>query len=576
MVEGAVDQDTKPRAYSYIRFSDRSQMSGDSQRRQLERAVVYAAKMGLRLDESTTIRDLGISAFRGDHKRTGALGVFLTAVCEGKIERGSYLLIESMDRLSREAVASALSTFMQIIDAGIVIVTLIDEVKHSRETIEAQWGTLIYSISMMAQASEESTKKSNRLAAAWGEKRAKLRSGVIATSSCPGWLKREGSRFVILEDRARVVQRIFEDLVGGLGRQTIAIRLNKEGVRPFGHGASWHGGSIQKVTENAAVIGHYQPHSSSRSPVGEETGIRKSNGRVPMGPLIEDYYPPIITTELFLRARRVSQSRSVRPGNLGGRKGTAYSNLFTGIGLCAACKKPIIFQHQGPRSLPKLRCSGNRNGLCDNNWRYTYADLERQVLDWIDELEISDTRSEKLVMLADGAARLAMERETKAAKAKVLIDAFSSEPSQFATARVLELEREIDALDHQISEIKEEIQAVSLNPSADQRKAALREWRQAAIGLEGAALYSTRAKIAQSYRSIVRHMIFYQDGTVHVVLADSAKQYVFHLPGPARSSEYEVRVLDMRRPENWALVVGADEERQLLGAVAAVLGKSSD
>src|SRR5687767_3282712 len=123
----------RPTAYSYIRFSDQKQFKGDSLRRQLDRSRRYAEKHGLHLDESTTFRDLGVSAFRGANRRVGALAAFLQAVRDGKIAPGSYLLVEAFDRLSREKPMDALATFMGVINAGIVIVTLIDESVHSRE-----------------------------------------------------------------------------------------------------------------------------------------------------------------------------------------------------------------------------------------------------------------------------------------------------------------------------------------------------------------------------------------------------------------------------------------------------------
>lgn len=48
-----------PLAYSYIRFSTPDQLEGDSQRRQLELSLNYCEKNGLKLDESTTIKDFG-------------------------------------------------------------------------------------------------------------------------------------------------------------------------------------------------------------------------------------------------------------------------------------------------------------------------------------------------------------------------------------------------------------------------------------------------------------------------------------------------------------------------------------
>src|SRR5690348_11123783 len=112
------------RAYSYIRFSSAPQGRGDSLRRQTELSERYAAKHSLVLDQSLHLRDLGVSAYDGSNVARGALGGFLRAIRQGRIAKGSYLLVESLDRLSRAQVMQALSVFTEIINAGVVLVTL--------------------------------------------------------------------------------------------------------------------------------------------------------------------------------------------------------------------------------------------------------------------------------------------------------------------------------------------------------------------------------------------------------------------------------------------------------------------
>ncbi len=93
---------TATKAYSYLRFSTPEQEKGDSKRRQMDLARRYADAQGLDLDETLTFHDLGVSAFRGSNL-DAALGAFKSAVTDGRVPRGSYLLVESLDRLSRQA-----------------------------------------------------------------------------------------------------------------------------------------------------------------------------------------------------------------------------------------------------------------------------------------------------------------------------------------------------------------------------------------------------------------------------------------------------------------------------------------
>src|ERR1700722_9937824 len=98
-------------AYSYIRFSTPEQAKGDSLRRQTEAASDWCKRNSTTLDTSTTFRDLGKSAFLGDHRSNPErhrLAVFLKLVQDGKIARGSYLILENLDRLFREHIQPAL------------------------------------------------------------------------------------------------------------------------------------------------------------------------------------------------------------------------------------------------------------------------------------------------------------------------------------------------------------------------------------------------------------------------------------------------------------------------------------
>ncbi|HWI26590.1 MAG TPA: recombinase family protein, partial [Stellaceae bacterium] len=106
------------RAYSYLRFSTPEQERGDSFRRQTSMAEAYAVKNGLQLDERS-FRDLGVSAFRGANAETGMLGEFLNLVrCEA-IPQGSFLLVESLDRLSRNKPRKAVRLLESICEEGI-------------------------------------------------------------------------------------------------------------------------------------------------------------------------------------------------------------------------------------------------------------------------------------------------------------------------------------------------------------------------------------------------------------------------------------------------------------------------
>src|SRR5262249_25417822 len=109
---------------SYLRFSRAEQIKGDSTRRQLDMSERYAAERGWEIDKS--LSDKGVSAFRGANATSGALSKLLDLVKSKRIPKGSVLLVESLDRLSRSQITEALELFMSLIRAGLRIVTLTD------------------------------------------------------------------------------------------------------------------------------------------------------------------------------------------------------------------------------------------------------------------------------------------------------------------------------------------------------------------------------------------------------------------------------------------------------------------
>ncbi len=155
------------KAYSYVRFSTPEQARGDSARRQVESAIAYATANLLDLDEELTFEDHGVSAFHGKNARTGSLKRFLRAVEDGDVAEGSFLLVESFDRLSRADIWSAMRLLTEIMEAGILLVTLADQRLYSQESISKNPMELMLSIVIMTRAHEESATQSLRLKAAY-------------------------------------------------------------------------------------------------------------------------------------------------------------------------------------------------------------------------------------------------------------------------------------------------------------------------------------------------------------------------------------------------------------------------
>src|SRR5262245_52497536 len=213
------------KAYSYLRFSTPDQMKGDSLRRQTELARRYAVQHGLLLDEDLTFQDLGVSAFRGKNAEAGKLAYFLEAVRSGLVQRGAYLLVESLDRISRQAARRALRVLEEIVDEGITVVTLNDSKAYTAAGITADPWSLMMALMTCIRANEESATKARRLKEAWKQKR-RTAGAKPLTARAPAWLRLDRRTstpsWQVLEDRAAIVRRIFDMTARGHGQHTIA------------------------------------------------------------------------------------------------------------------------------------------------------------------------------------------------------------------------------------------------------------------------------------------------------------------------------------------------------------------
>ncbi|MCJ2006253.1 recombinase family protein [Methylobacterium sp. J-092] len=496
----------RPRAYSYIRLSSDRQLKGDGEVRQAELRDAFIDAHNLVLDD--TLRDLGISAFDGSNRTRGALGVFLRKVEAGEVPRGSYLLVESLDRLSREHVLTALRSFLALIEAGIVVATLGDDCVYSEESVNGNWTQLIVSLAVMSRAHEESARKVQRLRAAWVRKRE--RTDVKMTARCPAWLELLPDRrsFKPIDERVDVVVRMLEELAAGIGRDKIARRLNAEGKKPWGHGREWYGGTVTKYTDNPALLGFFQP---CRKEVTVADGIRRER-RIPVGDPIPDYYPRVISEDLWQRARRAADKRA-RNGvaNPGGRKGTVYSNLFSGLAVCDACGSPMNYRDRGPRSTPVLRCSGNRNGTCANAAYPRYAPLERAILSWA----LLSDRPPQAPAIADDEAVAAARRRRDEARTSVDNLVAAIEKGAALDDRLAIRQAELARAEEDLSSAQRQLRAAPPTSTPDVSHGILSAIRDL-DGLPKEEWYAARAAAAQELRDLITEIRCHTDECVTV------------------------------------------------------------
>ena len=502
---GVMTDNSQPLAYSYIRMSTDIQLKGDSLRRQQEASRRYAEQHGLRLVEDFRLEDIGVSAFTGANRSSGALGRFLELTRAGQIPGGSYLLVESLDRISRQRIMESVPLFMEIIRSGINIVTLSDN--HLYRAGDTDFAELIYSIVVLGRAYEESKTKSIRVGAAWENKRRNIKDKKL-TKVCPAWLTLSEDRraYIPIDARVEVVRRIFEDAEKGLGSFAIARRLNEGGVPTFSRSKGWHESYVTKILTNRAVIGEFQPHRYD-----------DSGNRAPYGDPISDYFPPIVTEDRFLRIQAARRKRLFEGS---GRKGPDYRNLFTKIAKCEYCSAPMRFVHKGrpPKGSQYLKCTDAVRNLGCETKGWKYADFEASFLYFVREIDLAGV----LKAAAGQSQREATEqriialdekiRELEAKRDRIfdlITDPATS--SEYVRRRLSECELEIGQRTDERKVLADELAALTESPEIGPDE--LRDLISSLQGSSGPDAFEKRAVVANRLRSMIQSLTLAVEGS---------------------------------------------------------------
>jgi DNA invertase Pin-like site-specific DNA recombinase len=323
---------SQPLAYSYIRFSHPDQAKGDSLRRQSELRDDWLTRNKVILDTSLTLEDKGVSGFTGSHRQNPdrhSLAMFLKLVEQGKVKRGSYLIIENLDRLSREEEVPACNLLTGILMAGVKVVQLCP----SELVLTEKSGgfDIMRAVMELSRGHAESAMKSERVGRAWQEKRRRARNGETQTPTksmgdksraltrkLPAWLRWVDGEIVADAKDTKTIRHIFQLATEGYGTRIITRMLNDNGVPLVARtkrSKRWVNCYVVKILSNRAVLGEYQPYKGR---IGK---------RQPDGDPMPDYYPRVIEDDEWYAARAAVASRRGKVG----RPAKHHTNVFTGL-----------------------------------------------------------------------------------------------------------------------------------------------------------------------------------------------------------------------------------------------------
>jgi DNA invertase Pin-like site-specific DNA recombinase len=538
-----------PIAYSYVRFSSAEQKKGDSLRRQMELSEKFAKENGLTLDSSLHLHDLGVSAYDRSNIERGALGGFLTAIQQGKIEAGSYLLVESLDRLSRDTVLSALEIFISILKNDIIIVTLTDNKIYSQEAVGSNFTDLIISITIMARAHEESAIKSKRISAAWKGKREKIKEKKL-TAQCPKWMKLKDDKtdFELIRKNVDTVMKIIDLYKAGMGYSFLAKKLNEELIPTFtDRGTGWHSSYVQKILTSSALYGTYQAHT------GNGAALK------PVGEPVDNYYPALITKEEFLLLKELRHERTSSTSRA--KKGTIIPNLFSSIIKCGYCSGSMILLGGSPKWVigddgAKVKKRGKKFFVCDNARRglkchavqWSYNDFEKSFLMFcqtthlqkiVAEANSKDKNSSRTLSDADLLKSNTAAISEYEKKIENLIQSIESGIQiRSIPARIKSLEDELDILREMNNQLSTKISTEKLRKENKKEKTqTMKNLVKSLDSLPSDKLLEVRSSLAQYFRQNINKITVYPAGWRANYRSAEAMRHAMINESPAMADE---------------------------------------
>ena len=190
---------------------------------------------------------------------------------------------------------------------------------------------------MSSIAQEESRKTSERVK--WGQKR-QMEQGVVFGRSMLGYDVKDG-KMTINEEGAKIVRLIFHKFVDeGKGTHVIARELREEGIEPM-RVKEWQNTVILRIIRNEKYCGDLvQKKTFTPDFLSHE---KKYNRGQEEFVIIKDHHEPIISRELFDKANRILDAKSLS------QEGKAkHSNRypFSGKIKCGCCGSSYVARYK--------------------------------------------------------------------------------------------------------------------------------------------------------------------------------------------------------------------------------------
>ncbi len=323
-------------AIPYIRYSSFRQTEGDSYRRQADLINRWLDQHPEYVRSNLVFEDLAKSGFSTKAgKAASGFTKIRDAIEAGLIRSGDCVLLEAIDRATRQGALDAFDLLAPILRAGVSIVTIDDGTEYTEQSLN---GTQIFLLVAKIQAAHGYSKAlSERVTASYQARRQLAIEGKAIKRFTPVWLEPDGS---VIEEVAQQIRLVFDWYISGVGKHSIAARVRQSGVAKL---AKCSGPTVQGWLTNSAVIGVWANTDST-------------------GESIQGVYPAIVEHETFHLVQKLLVERATV------RKRTP-KHFLVGLVKCDHCEASMVF-HSVNGAPSAMRCLTNHRlkaAGCGNN-----------------------------------------------------------------------------------------------------------------------------------------------------------------------------------------------------------------
>ena len=348
-----------------------------------------------------------------------------------------YIITKSISRFARNTL-DCLHYIRMLKNLGIGIFFQ----KENLDTLDSKSELFLTILSSMAQEESRSISENTK----WGvQKRFQQGKAHIPTTYFLGYTEDEDGNIIIDEKQAKVVRRIYRELLEGKGTPTIAKGLMKDKIRTARNKKTWTSDAVLKILRNEKYKGDCLAQKTVT--VDYLTHERVRNKEHQPQYYIRNHHPAIISEKDWEKVQEELTRRNKMLRDPDNKYSMTYSGAapFSNKLFCGECGRPVtrrrLTTHFGEERIPAkftawhCRAASKRDKeFTDCSCSYIWEEeLEKAFMKLLFDIKKDKNRLLKEVELAIEEASLTEEEERRLNELGIQIERIADKITEMAT-----------------------------------------------------------------------------------------------------------------------------------------------